>query len=119
MNHPNIVKLKEVIRENDILYFVFNIWNETFTNIWKTRKSFFKKLKLEMEDKEKLMEGLAYMHQRGYFFHDLKPGNKFTSTMHGVWFNMLQLLKSLRSCSLEKLHTFLFETKKCLTWFVL
>ena len=23
MNHPNIVKLKEVIRENDILFFVF------------------------------------------------------------------------------------------------
>lgn len=23
MNHPNIVKLREVIRENDILYFVF------------------------------------------------------------------------------------------------
>lgn len=23
MSHPNIVKLKEVIRENDILYFVF------------------------------------------------------------------------------------------------
>ena len=23
MNHPNIVKLKEVIRESDILYFVF------------------------------------------------------------------------------------------------
>ena len=23
MNHPNIVKLKEVIREHDILYFVF------------------------------------------------------------------------------------------------
>lgn len=23
MNHPNIVKLKEVIRENDMLYFVF------------------------------------------------------------------------------------------------
>jgi hypothetical protein len=22
MNHPNIVKLKEVIRENDILYFI-------------------------------------------------------------------------------------------------
>lgn len=28
MNHPNIVKLKEVIRENDILYFVFEymVW---------------------------------------------------------------------------------------------
>lgn len=23
MNHPNIVKLKEVIRENDMLFFVF------------------------------------------------------------------------------------------------
>jgi hypothetical protein len=22
MNHPNIVKLKEVVRENDILYFI-------------------------------------------------------------------------------------------------
>lgn len=28
MNHPNIIKLKEVIRENDVLYFVFEymVW---------------------------------------------------------------------------------------------
>lgn len=28
MNHPTIVKLKEVIRENDVLYFVFEymVW---------------------------------------------------------------------------------------------
>lgn len=28
MNHPNIVKLKEVIRENDMLFFVFEymVW---------------------------------------------------------------------------------------------
>lgn len=32
MNHPNIIKLKEVIRENDVLYFVFEymVWT-TFT----------------------------------------------------------------------------------------
>ncbi|XWS24495.1 hypothetical protein CRYUN_Cryun28dG0107700 [Craigia yunnanensis] len=45
MNNSNIVKLKEVIGENDILYIVCNIWNETLTHLWKTRKSFFKKLK--------------------------------------------------------------------------
>ncbi|KAI3948911.1 hypothetical protein MKW92_029968 [Papaver armeniacum] len=29
MNHPNILKLKEVIRENDILYFVFEYMSST------------------------------------------------------------------------------------------
>lgn len=28
MSHPNIVKLKEVIRENDILYFVFEFMDQ-------------------------------------------------------------------------------------------
>lgn len=31
MNHPNIVKLKEVIRENDILYFIFEYMVFFFT----------------------------------------------------------------------------------------
>lgn len=34
MNHPNIVKLKEVIRENDILYFVFEYMVCGRTLIW-------------------------------------------------------------------------------------
>jgi hypothetical protein len=29
MNHPNIVKLKEVIRENDMLFFVFEYMVQT------------------------------------------------------------------------------------------
>ncbi|KAL2234610.1 UNVERIFIED_CONTAM: Cyclin-dependent kinase F-4 [Sesamum indicum] len=29
MNHPNVVKLKEVIRENDVLYFVFEYMDAT------------------------------------------------------------------------------------------
>ncbi|PRQ56156.1 putative protein-serine/threonine kinase CMGC-RCK family [Rosa chinensis] len=42
MNHPNIVKLKEVIREHDILYFVFEYM------LMKIRKSFSLKLKSEI-----------------------------------------------------------------------
>lgn len=34
MNHPNIVKLKEVIRENDVLYFVFEYMVVLFFNIF-------------------------------------------------------------------------------------
>lgn len=72
MNHPNIVKLKEVIRENDILYFVFEymVWEilwkgcsnigilflkthsfynifriATFTSLWKTGARFFQRLR--------------------------------------------------------------------------
>ncbi|ONM62520.1 Serine/threonine-protein kinase MHK [Zea mays] len=52
MNHPNIVKLKEVIRENDILYFIMEYM---------------------------IFQALAYMHQRGYFHRDLKPENLLVS----------------------------------------
>ncbi|KAL6005856.1 hypothetical protein ACLOJK_039901 [Asimina triloba] len=48
MSHPNIVKLKEVIREHDVLHFVFDYM---------------------------IFQGLAHMHQRGYFHRDLKPEN--------------------------------------------
>jgi len=76
MNHPNIVKLKEVIRENNILYFVFeymvsdvllslrtcfvlklfSTWldknlmfrNAIFINLWRIKKSSSQKLKWEI-----------------------------------------------------------------------
>lgn len=104
MNHPNIVKLKEVIRENDILYFVFeymvnafqqlSIWilflllgisfmffPNTFSiqeyNLYQLIKD-REKLFSEAEIRNwcfQLFQGLAYLHRRGYFHRDLKPGN--------------------------------------------
>ncbi|KAI3903804.1 hypothetical protein MKW92_030957, partial [Papaver armeniacum] len=65
MNHPNIVKLKEVIRENDILYFVFEYMDKV-------------KLFPEAEVRNwrfQVFQALAYMHLRGYFHRDLKPEN--------------------------------------------
>jgi serine/threonine protein kinase len=37
LNHANIVKLKEVIRENDILYFVFEYMKENLYQMTKDR----------------------------------------------------------------------------------
>lgn len=76
MNHPTIVKLKEVIRENDVLYFVFEYmvwllsslsllsWNSVFLNVmsllfwlyrnaiytslWRIEENFLLKLKWEI-----------------------------------------------------------------------
>lgn len=74
MNHPNIVKLKEVIRENDILYFVFEYMEYSLYQLMKDRVKLF----LETEIRNwcfQVFQGLAYMHQRGYFHRDLKPGD--------------------------------------------
>lgn len=41
LSHANIVKLKEVIRENDILYFVFEHMKENLYQLIKEREMHF------------------------------------------------------------------------------
>ncbi|GKU95916.1 hypothetical protein SLEP1_g9213 [Rubroshorea leprosula] len=74
MNHPNIVKLKEVIREHDILYFVFEYMDCNLYQLMKDREKLFS----ESDVKNwcfQVFQALSYMHQRGYFHRDLKPEN--------------------------------------------
>ncbi|XVE57322.1 hypothetical protein DITRI_Ditri04bG0081900 [Diplodiscus trichospermus] len=74
MNHPNIVKLKEVIRENDILYFVFEYMECNLYQLMKDREKLFSEAEIRNWCFQ-VFQGLAYMHQRGYFHRDLKPEN--------------------------------------------
>ncbi|XP_059441241.1 cyclin-dependent kinase F-4 [Corylus avellana] len=74
MNHPNIVKLKEVIRENDILYFVFEYMEFNVYQLMKDREKLFTESDIRNWCFQ-VFQGLAYMHQRGYFHRDLKPEN--------------------------------------------
>ncbi|EOY25312.1 Kinase superfamily protein isoform 1 [Theobroma cacao] len=74
MNHPNIVKLKEVIRENDILYFVFEYLECSLYQLMKDREKLFSEVEIRNWCFQ-VFQGLAYMHQRGYFHRDLKPEN--------------------------------------------
>ncbi|GMY29597.1 cyclin-dependent kinase F-4 [Fagus crenata] len=74
MSHPNIVKLKEVIRENDILYFVFEYMECNLYQLMKDREKLFSEAEVRNWCFQ-VFQGLAYMHQRGYFHRDLKPEN--------------------------------------------
>ena len=46
LSHPNIVKLKEVIRENDMLYFVFEFLEQNLYQLMKERDSLFQESKV-------------------------------------------------------------------------
>ncbi|KAL3818327.1 hypothetical protein ACJIZ3_004232 [Penstemon smallii] len=78
MNHPNIVKLQEVIRENDVLYFVFEYMECNLYQLMKDRRIFFSEAEVRNWCFQ-VFQGLAYIHQRGYFHRDLKPENLLVS----------------------------------------
>lgn len=113
MNHPNIVKLKEVIRENKILYFVFEYMvnsfylvcflvvlfhHITYINVFYYQEcSLYQLMKdrvkpfLESEIRNwffHVFQGLVYMHQHGYFHRDLKPGIFFINDLIGLLFRL-------------------------------
>lgn len=83
--HPNVVKLSEVIRENNELYFVFEFMDGDLLSVIKKAKAAqrpedaatspaipYPKVKSYMRQ---LLQALAYVHKRGYFHRDLKPEN--------------------------------------------
>uniref|UniRef100_A0A7N0V446 Protein kinase domain-containing protein n=1 Tax=Kalanchoe fedtschenkoi TaxID=63787 RepID=A0A7N0V446_KALFE len=78
MNHPNIMKLKEVVRENDMLYFAFEYMDCNLYEIMKDRRTLFSESEVRNWCYQ-VFQGLAYMHQRGYFHRDLKPENLLIS----------------------------------------
>jgi serine/threonine protein kinase len=78
LNHPNIVKLKEVIRENDELYFIFEFLDKNIYQMTKDRKKFLPEQKVR-NIMYQIIAGLAHMHKVGYFHRDLKPENLLVS----------------------------------------
>ncbi|XP_054479269.1 serine/threonine-protein kinase MAK [Anoplopoma fimbria] len=75
LNHANVVKLKEVIRENDHLYFVFEYMKENLYQLMKDREN--KKFS-ENEIRNimfQVVTGLAFVHKHGFFHRDMKPEN--------------------------------------------
>ncbi|VDK44802.1 unnamed protein product [Anisakis simplex] len=74
LNHPNIIKLREVIRENDNLYFVFEYMQENLYELMKDRDRYFPE-HVVRNIIYQVLQGLAYMHKNGFFHRDMKPEN--------------------------------------------
>ncbi|NWW92682.1 MAK kinase, partial [Rhynochetos jubatus] len=74
LNHANVIKLKEVIRENDHLYFVFEYMKENLYQLMKDRNKLFPESMVRNMTYQ-ILQGLAFIHKHGYFHRDMKPEN--------------------------------------------
>jgi len=74
LNHPNIMKLKELIHKNNILYLIFECMEKNLYQVIEDRKTRF--TEAEIRDLcRQVFQGLDYMHEQGCFHRDLKPEN--------------------------------------------
>ncbi|KAI4354236.1 hypothetical protein L6164_003122 [Bauhinia variegata] len=74
MNHPNIIKLKEVIRENNELFFIFEYMDYNLYQLIKEREKPFSEEEIRCFMTQ-VLQGLSHMHKKGFFHRDLKPEN--------------------------------------------
>uniref|UniRef100_A0A8D0H3W1 non-specific serine/threonine protein kinase n=1 Tax=Sphenodon punctatus TaxID=8508 RepID=A0A8D0H3W1_SPHPU len=74
LNHANVIKLKEVIRENDHLYFVFEYMKENLYQLMKDRNKLFPESVIR-NIMFQILQGLAFIHKHGFFHRDMKPEN--------------------------------------------
>ncbi|KEG10802.1 protein kinase [Trypanosoma grayi] len=83
--HPNIVKMREVIRENNELFFVLEYMDGDLLGVIRKAKQMqnaalaatspplgYPKIKSYIFQ---ILQSLAYLHRRGYFHRDIKPEN--------------------------------------------
>jgi serine/threonine protein kinase len=74
LNHPNIVKLREVIRADDELYMVFECMESNLYEMMKGRDRHLPESKIR-NIMYQVFQGLAFMHKNGFFHRDIKPEN--------------------------------------------
>lgn len=76
--HPNIVKLKEVIRENDELHLVFEFMEANLYEFMKSRVRAIPESKVR-NIMFQTMQAVNHVHKHGYFHRDMKPENLLVS----------------------------------------
>ncbi|KAG2672591.1 hypothetical protein I3760_13G048900 [Carya illinoinensis] len=74
LNHPKIIKLKEVVRENNELFFIFEYMDCNLYEIMRDRQRPFSEEEIR-NFMSQVLQGLSHMHRNGYFHRDLKPEN--------------------------------------------
>ncbi|CAK9251076.1 unnamed protein product, partial [Sphagnum jensenii] len=74
LSHANLIKLKEVIREDNTLYFVFEYMKENLYQLIKDREKPFAE-PIIRNILYQILQGLSFMHKHGFFHRDIKPEN--------------------------------------------
>eukprot|EP00043_Microstomoeca_roanoka_P005020 m.53168 g.53168 ORF g.53168 m.53168 type:complete len:548 (-) comp12768_c0_seq1:308-1951(-) len=96
LHHPNIVRLREIVRENNTLYMIFEYMESNMYDLMKTRKKGFPE-PIIRNMMHQVLEGLAYMHKNGFFHRDLKPENLLCNGTELVKIADLGLAREVRS----------------------
>ncbi|XP_072296543.1 uncharacterized protein [Eucyclogobius newberryi] len=96
LSHANVVKLKEVLRENDQLYFVFEYMKENLYQLMQQRNELFPE-SVVRNVAFQVLQGLSYVHRNGYFHRDLKPENLLCSGPELVKIADFGLAREIRS----------------------
>ncbi|KAG9479257.1 hypothetical protein GDO78_012762 [Eleutherodactylus coqui] len=96
LNHANVIKLKEVIRENDQLYFVFEYMKENLYQLMKDRNKLFPESAIR-NIMYQILQGLAFIHKHGFFHRDMKPENLLCMGPELVKIADFGLVRELRS----------------------
>jgi len=96
LSHPNVVKLKEVIRENSRLYFVFEYIKGDLLGLMREWPDPFPEQSIRTITFQ-IFQALAYMHRNGFFHRDLKPENILCSTPDNVKIADFGLAREIRS----------------------
>ncbi|KAF6770723.1 hypothetical protein AHF37_10885 [Paragonimus kellicotti] len=89
LSHPNIVKLREVIRENDELFFVFEYMKENLTKLFPEES--IRNIIWQV------LDGLSFMHKHGFFHRDMKPENLLCNGPDTVKLADFGLAREIRS----------------------
>ncbi|CAM2702789.1 unnamed protein product [Rotaria socialis] len=96
IRHANVIKLKEVIREDNNLYMVFEYMNENLYELMKKRDRLFPETNVRNIIFQ-ILQGLSYMHKVGFFHRDLKPENILCKGVELVKIADFGLARELRS----------------------
>ncbi|KAH7825677.1 putative mitogen activated protein kinase 7 [Monocercomonoides exilis] len=78
LHHPNVVGLKEVVRQGQTLFFVFEHMDDNLYQIMAGRETPLPETKIRNMIYQ-LLQGLAYMHRNNFFHRDIKPENLLVS----------------------------------------
>lgn len=90
------MKLKEVIRVTDDLYFVFEYMEQNVYELMKNRTKEFPEHQIKTI-LHQVLQGLAYMHKHGFFHRDMKPENLLVNSNEEVKIADFGLAREIRS----------------------